>query len=105
MTCDSCVKTVQTALQNVPGVENIDVNLATGSVTVQTTLAAQEILKTLHSTGKKAVVRGLGGTTAGVAILDTGSETIKGVVRFVQEQEDVCIIDGTVDGLTEGRHQ
>lgn len=105
MTCESCVKTVRKALENVPGIQNFDINLTTGSVTVESTLPAQEILKTLQSTGKKAVVRGLGGTTAGVAILDTGSDTIKGVVRFVQEAEDVCIIDGTVDGLNAGKHQ
>lgn len=34
----------------------------------------------------------------------SGSGKIEGVVRFIQANEDECIVDGTIDGLTPGLH-
>lgn len=40
------------------------------------------------------------GSKAGVAILEFGSENVKGVVRFAQNgANDLCVLDGTIDGL------
>lgn len=36
---------------------------------------------------------------AGVAIIECGSVDIHGVIRFMQINNDTCIIDGTIDGL------
>ncbi|GJQ87877.1 hypothetical protein Trydic_g1148 [Trypoxylus dichotomus] len=83
MTCDSCVKAV----------EKIDTYLST-----------QEVQKLLQNSGRKAVVKGYAGQHAGVAILDTGTPSIKGVVRFIQINNDTCVVDGVVDGLQPGLH-
>ncbi|KOX23243.1 hypothetical protein ADK67_21880 [Saccharothrix sp. NRRL B-16348] len=34
MTCDSCVGKVTTAVSSVPGVDDVDIDIATGEVTV-----------------------------------------------------------------------
>lgn len=42
--------------------------------------------------------------TAAVCILEAGDKNVQGVVRFVQPSPDICIIDGTIDGLKPGNH-
>lgn len=104
MTCDSCVKSVKKCLDNVDGIEKVDINLKTGAVVVDTYLSTQEVQKLLENSGRKAVVKGYAGQQAGVAILDTGIPSIKGVVRFIQINNDTCVVDGVVDGLKPGIH-
>lgn len=48
---------------------------------------------------------GYDGSIAAVSILEAGDTSVKGVVRFVQATPDVCVIDGTVDGLRPGNYQ
>lgn len=105
MTCDSCVDKVQKALKDVPGVNNVEINLEKQSVVVDTSLPTLDVQKKLESTGKKVVVRGYDGSIAAVTILETGDQNVKGVVRFVQATPNTCIIDGTIDGLTPGQHE
>lgn len=45
-----------------------------------------------------AAVAMLGGTTG------HSSSGINGVIRFVQINENECIVDGTIDGLSPGKH-
>lgn len=45
-----------------------------------------------------AAVAMLGGTT-GYSV-----SNIKGIVRFIQINENQCVVDGTIDGLTPGKH-
>ncbi|XP_017772343.1 PREDICTED: copper chaperone for superoxide dismutase-like [Nicrophorus vespilloides] len=104
MTCDSCERDVRNSLDNVDGVKNIEIDLKSGSVVVDTTLSADEVFKKLEQSGKKVVLKGYG-NLSGVVILDTGKKSVKGVVRFVQQTPNICIIDGTVDGLNPGKHQ
>lgn len=40
----------------------------------------------------------LGGTTG------YSSMNVNGVVRFIQINENECVIDGTIDGLSPGKH-
>ena len=72
----------------------------------------QEIEKNARSL---AVLRGMGSTlNISIKNLDTAvaemssDETkpynIKGVIRFVQLDDQHCAIDGTVDGLEKGEH-
>lgn len=102
MTCESCVEAVKKALGGAPGIKDVFVDLEKGSVVVNTTLPTLEVQEKLESTGRKVVVRGYAGSSAGVAILDTGISNIQGVVRFVQVSPSSCIIDGTIDGLQPG---
>ncbi|XP_044263191.1 copper chaperone for superoxide dismutase [Tribolium madens] len=99
MTCNSCVEAVQKSLAGDPNIKNVNVDLEKGSVVVTSTLPTLQIQEKLESTGRKVVVRGYAGSSAGVAILDTGKGNIQGVVRFVQVAPSSCIIDGTLDGL------
>lgn len=103
MTCGECVNAVEKCLQSVPEIKSFDVNLQNNSVIIDTTLGVEEVKKKLESTGRKVVVKGAGGQ-AGVAILDIGDKDIQGVVRFVQNSPNTCVVDGTVDGLKPGKH-
>lgn len=40
-----------------------------------------------------------------MCILEAGNPTVKGVVRFVQDGTDSCVVDGTVDGLFEKQYK
>ncbi|XP_050527845.1 copper chaperone for superoxide dismutase isoform X2 [Daktulosphaira vitifoliae] len=83
------------------------------SIIIKTTLPSTYVLNTIESTGVKAVLKGYGSTTNAnmdVAVAMLGGTTgysdsnIKGIVRFIQINENQCIVDGTIDGLTPGKH-
>jgi copper chaperone for superoxide dismutase len=53
MSCTSCVQAVQTALQSIPGVQSVSVNLQTGSVIVTgINFQLQQLITALESTGR-----------------------------------------------------
>ncbi|XP_012876343.1 PREDICTED: copper chaperone for superoxide dismutase [Dipodomys ordii] len=108
MTCQSCVDAVQKSLKGVTGVQSVEVQLEKQMVLVQTTLTSQEVQALLESTGRQAVLKGMGSSRlenlgAAVAILG-GSGSVQGVVRFLQLTPDHCLIEGTIDGLEPGLH-
>ncbi|KAG1561409.1 hypothetical protein G6F49_001843 [Rhizopus delemar] len=90
MTCESCVKSVTKALENTAGVSSFDVDLAE----------------------KRVVVEGTGNYGAAVCIFDCyGADPLAnlpkgkaGLARFVQVDEETCLIDLTVEGLSPGKH-
>lgn len=41
---------------------------------------------------------------AAVAMLGGSTGGINGIIRFVQINENECLVDGTIDGLTPGNH-
>jgi hypothetical protein len=70
-----------------------------------------------HLTNNLAILRGMGSSLqtsvknldAAVAEISSDDETnrsvnIKGVIRFVQLDDDYCAIDGVIDGLEPGEH-
>lgn len=115
MTCQKCVNKIDTALKELDGVNRVEISLEKGSVVVESSLPSSVLLEKIESTGRKAVLKGYGGTleqpkvtSAAVAMLGgtigySRSPLLKGVVRFVQSG-DSCVIDGTVDGLSPGMH-
>ncbi|XP_060107879.1 copper chaperone for superoxide dismutase [Heteronotia binoei] len=109
MSCQSCVKAIQAALQEVPGIQLLDVNLDSQTVLLETSLQTEKVHSLLESTGRTAVLKGMGGTvpqpidSAAVAMI-SGPGSIQGVVRFLQVSREKCLIDGTVDGLEPGPH-
>ncbi|KAM3920583.1 copper chaperone for superoxide dismutase [Leptodactylus fuscus] len=108
MTCEKCVRAVKSSLEGVAGVQNVNISLESEAVVVETTLPALEVQKLLESSGRRAVLKGMGSVEsqnlgAAVAML-SGVGAIQGVVRFLQVSENNCIIDGTVDGLNPGQH-
>lgn len=102
MTCNSCVEAVKKSFTNVDGIKNFEIDLEKESVVVESNLPIFKIQKILESTGKKVAVKGYAGSIAGVSILEGQKQNIQGVVRFVQASPQVCIVDGTVDGLKQG---
>ncbi|KAJ8957644.1 hypothetical protein NQ318_017535 [Aromia moschata] len=98
MTCNSCVEAVKKSLENASEIKSVDVNLDTGSVVVDSSLSTLDLQKRLESTGRKVAVRGYAGSIAAVSIIEAGDKS-------VQATPDVCIIDGTVDGLKPGPYQ
>ncbi|XP_062850439.1 copper chaperone for superoxide dismutase [Trichomycterus rosablanca] len=107
MTCESCVTAVKNALKTQPGVQSVQVELAEEKVLVETSLSSLEIQSLIESTGRRAVLKGIGGSESdlgtAVAML-AGTGLVQGVVRFLQLSEDRCLIDGTIDGLEPGAH-
>ncbi|KAL8606549.1 hypothetical protein ACOMHN_015589 [Nucella lapillus] len=110
MTCQSCVDAVSKVLKETSGVELKEVKLDTGQVIVESTLPSEEVKTLIESTGRLAVLLGMGGSDEGhwgaaVAALDVGNRgDTRGVVRMAQVTKDKCVFEGTVDGLPPGRH-
>jgi copper chaperone for superoxide dismutase len=118
MTCGSCVDKTRAALMGRPGVSAVNVDLERQSVLVTSSLPADKLKALIETTGKRAVVVGMGsgekGSEAspkshmGAAVaalggpLGAGSPAVQGVVRFVQVDKDRCVVDGTIDGLRPG---
>ncbi|KAJ8405391.1 hypothetical protein AAFF_G00318640 [Aldrovandia affinis] len=107
MTCDGCVNAVRTALEGAQGVQSVKIDLAREEVLVESALTSQEVLRLIESTGRRAVLKGMGVAEQdlGVAVaMMGGAGPVQGVVRFLQVTEDCCMIDGTIDGLEPGPH-
>ena len=54
MTCGSCVRSVQQAIQAVPGVENVRVELAANQAVVQGSASADALIAAVESAGYHA---------------------------------------------------
>ncbi|KAM3824702.1 copper chaperone for superoxide dismutase isoform 1-T1 [Vipera latastei] len=120
MTCQNCVEAVQKTLQNAPalrvsfslflaGLRIVDIQLDTQTVLVETSLGTEEVQSLLESTGRKAVLKGMGSNVPGLlgsaaVAMVSGRGLIQGVVRFLQVSPEKCLVDGTVDGLQPGLH-
>ncbi|KAM4565523.1 copper chaperone for superoxide dismutase [Fundulus diaphanus] len=107
MTCESCAQKVRAALEGKPGVKSVSVDVSKEEVLVEAALTSAEVQSLIESTGRRAVLKGIGGSEqdlgAAVAML-SGAGSIQGVVRFLQLSEEHCLIDGTIDGLEPGPH-
>jgi len=111
MTCQACSNAVKSSLENLDGVQNVSIDLEKQQVLVETSLPSSVIQEKIESTNRKAILKGIGTISNGsssiaqaaVAAL-TGPTNVMGIVRFLQEQDSNCIIDGTVDGLEPGEH-
>ncbi|XP_037336748.2 copper chaperone for superoxide dismutase-like [Pungitius pungitius] len=107
MTCESCAVKVRAALEGKPGVSSVSVDVGEERVLVESSLTTAEVQALIESTGRRAVLKGIGGSEhdlgTAVAML-AGGGGIQGVVRFLQLSEQRCLIDGTVDGLEPGPH-
>ncbi|XP_067170882.1 copper chaperone for superoxide dismutase [Apteryx mantelli] len=113
MTCESCVEAVREALQGLAGVRVLDVRLDSQTVLVEASVAAEQVREQLEASGRRAVLRGMGGPSspgrqgpavaAAVAAL-RGPGAVRGLLRFVQVSPERCLVEGTVDGLQPGPH-
>jgi copper chaperone for superoxide dismutase len=125
MKCGKCVASVESACVTVPGVEAVVANLSANTVRVVATAAASvdDIVLAMTSAGFKCRLVGQGaletfgedlakrlGTNlrtlhqslAAVSEFkgeEYGHGTVAGVVRFVQVDEETCVVEGRVSGL------
>ncbi|KAF9908766.1 hypothetical protein BX616_011379 [Lobosporangium transversale] len=120
MTCESCVKDVKKVLDRAEGISNYDIDLKEQRVVVEGNAPPSTISRLLKSTGKMVIVRGSGvaqgaHSGAAVCILDINqddplvtvppnSKKPYGLARFLQVNNDVCVVDVTVQGLSPGKH-
>ncbi|KOC67190.1 Copper chaperone for superoxide dismutase [Habropoda laboriosa] len=108
MTCQKCVDSVRNSLTGINGIESIDISLEKGNVVIETNLPYSIIQEKIEQSGRQAVLKGYGNHSSAVAMLGGNSgysvdNKVMGVIRFAQTP-DGCLIDGTVDGLTPGKH-
>ncbi|KAG2222069.1 hypothetical protein INT45_007955 [Circinella minor] len=118
MTCQSCVNDIDKVLKQFPEIKKFDIDLDDQRVMVEGTMAPSQISRALKDTGRTVIIRGQGVSDgqghsgAAVCIFDiygsNPSETLpkgtNGLARFVQIDEETCLIDLTVEGLTPGEH-
>ncbi|CAG8480316.1 6271_t:CDS:2 [Paraglomus occultum] len=120
MTCNDCVEAVSNALAGIPGIDGFYVDLSEQRVVVEGTAPPSKVFQIIRNTGRKAVVRGQGTLKgkAGAAVCifegytytpasddePTPKRPPRGVARFIQIDEDICLIDVTVEGIPPGTH-
>jgi len=107
MSCKSCSDAIHCVLDKEPGVRSVDIDVGKDSVIVNTSLPSQQILDKIESTGRPAVLMGMGSDKSkhlGAAVSQLSGSGSVGVLRVVQASQEDCIIDGTVDGLKPGRY-
>ncbi|XP_035219617.1 copper chaperone for superoxide dismutase-like [Stegodyphus dumicola] len=105
--CNNCASSVRNALSRLTDVNIVDIDVERQSVIVETSLPSQTVKEAIQSTGKRAVLKGYGISDAGItvsAVAELKGESILGVIRFHQDENNLCIIDGTIDGLKPGEH-
>ncbi|KAJ0006512.1 hypothetical protein NQD34_013785 [Periophthalmus magnuspinnatus] len=106
MTCESCANKVRGALEGKPGVKSVHVDVQSEAVLVETVLTSAEVQALIESTGRRAVLKGIGGSQQdlGAAVAMLFGSGVQGVVRFLQLSPERCLIDGSIDGLQPGAH-
>ncbi|CAG8492483.1 6123_t:CDS:2 [Funneliformis mosseae] len=119
MTCDSCVQSVKRVLDQIPEINHFDIDLKDQKVIVEGTAPPSVVSKKLKETGKTVIVRGQGtvqGQHAGAAVCifedytytpDQSEQTPRkpqGLARLVQIDDENCLIDITVQGISPGYH-
>ncbi|KAG0014851.1 hypothetical protein BGZ80_010189 [Entomortierella chlamydospora] len=120
MTCESCVGDVINVLDGAEGIKKYDIDLKEQRVVVEGSAPPSVVSRLLKNTGKTVIVRGSGvaqgaHSGAAVCILDInqdnhtyttlpGSKKPYGLVRFLQVNQETCVVDVTVQNLTPGEH-
>ena len=77
MSCAACVAAVERAVKKVPGVESVAISLLLGSMTVEGTADAEEIVKAVSAAGYEAIPEGKG-SPAGQSNIAGSGETAEG---------------------------
>jgi len=106
------VEQLRNLLTKNEGINVIDINLDTKRLLVETTLQSTKIQNLIeNSLNTGAVLLGSGGERSlGAAVSAISSSTntnkdqpVHGLVRFIQIDENSCIIEGTIGGLNPGQ--
>ncbi|KAK7580231.1 hypothetical protein V9T40_000860 [Parthenolecanium corni] len=100
---------LKNSLSELSGVDNVSIYPESGTLVIKSSLPISVLQEKIEETGQRAVIKGFGDSVqAAVAIV--GGECgfaqgkLQGVVRFIQADDNTCIVDGTIDGLSPGLH-
>uniref|UniRef100_A0A493T3C8 Superoxide dismutase copper chaperone n=1 Tax=Anas platyrhynchos platyrhynchos TaxID=8840 RepID=A0A493T3C8_ANAPP len=104
MSCESCAEAVRGALRGAPGVRLLELRLEAQTVLVETELAAERVRELLEASGRRAVLKGMGGSLGAAVAAVAGPGGVRGLVRFLQVTPRSCLVDGAIDGLQPGPH-
>ena len=89
-------------------VKVISSDLSKQQIIVESEKTFQEVQNLIESTGVRAALMGQGSTAGnghmGAAVAMINADAVKGVVRMIQINEDQCLFEGTLDGLSPGNH-
>lgn len=101
--CDesSIVRNTIEKLKKQNGVK--DIQFQNGAFMVETTLPSSDVLELVTKfSGRRSVLQGFGEKESAVSMVSSfDDDKIKGIVRF-QQNDDILLVDGTVDGLRPG---
>ncbi|KAJ3175593.1 hypothetical protein HDU87_006090 [Geranomyces variabilis] len=115
--CDSCVQSVNAALDAVPGITSRSVSLPSRTVTIEATAPPSLLFQALRATGISTVLKGqstassspTGHLGAAVCIFESfqgargwAQTNNKGLARLVQVDGDTCLVDVTLTGMRPG---
>ncbi|KAL2815291.1 superoxide dismutase [Aspergillus granulosus] len=109
MSCESCVKDISQALNQLQGINKVDANLQDQLVFVEGTAPPSSIVTAIQGTGRDAILRGSGASnSSAVCILETHSTTVsnkvRGLARMVQVSPQMTLVDLTINGLAPGQY-
>ncbi|KAL6556334.1 hypothetical protein OROGR_005622 [Orobanche gracilis] len=107
MTCEGCVNSVKTKMQNVDGVKKVDVDLTNQVVRVLGTSPLKLLTEALEQTGRKARLIGQGvpeDFLVSAAVAEFKGPSIFGVVRLAQVSMELARIEANFSGLPPGKH-
>lgn len=105
MECESCEEAVFKCLQKVSGLESSVIDRKAEMISVTGYVAPSEIVHSLKSIGKDAIIRGTGKpNSAAVCILESYDTerlvySVKGLVRMVAVDENNIVVDLTLNNL------
>lgn len=109
MKCDSCKEKIVNELSVLPSVKIVDINVQEQRLIVQLdetspgALHIQNIIETKLELS--SIIRGTGNLYAAVSEI-RGSQKYSsgiGVARFVQNDDNQCLLDATIDGLDDNQ--
>ncbi|KAK7533895.1 superoxide dismutase [Phyllosticta citribraziliensis] len=109
LSCESCIKDVQTSLFKLPGINKVEGDLQNQLVSIEGTASPSTIVQAIQDTGRDAILRGSGAAnSAAVCILESHSPTVenkvRGLARMVQVAPNMTIIDLSLRGISPGTY-
>ena len=104
MTCNSCVRAVQSSLSKVDGIGSFRVELENQRVYIDSLLPDSVLLTAVEASGRRARIvghstTGSDGASLGAAVAEFKFTPCQGVVRFTQLTADNTLVEGLVSGL------
>ncbi|XP_005109651.1 copper chaperone for superoxide dismutase [Aplysia californica] len=103
MNSPCCVEKVKNAIKSFAGLNVLSIDLPAQRVVIEGDVVAEVVKDAIEEkTGLSTVVLGQGSEEnlgAGIAAVSVGSSGVRGLLRWVQNKSNTCVIEGTLDSL------